>query len=87
MNDAARHRAARQRLSLDLAHALGNVPPDIAESALGRTLLAGALIDEAVALLLHDADWPEARALAAALVASTGPPTQSGAHGREPPKR
>jgi hypothetical protein len=86
MDDAARHRAARQRLALDLAHALGNVPPDIAESALGRTMVAGALIDEAVALLAQDVPWQDARSLAAALVASTGPPTPGGGHERGPPK-
>ena len=32
----------------DPAAALGNVSPDIAGSALGRTLVAGALIEEAV---------------------------------------
>ena len=87
MNDAARYRAARHRLMLDLAHVLGNVPPDIAESALGRGMVAGALIDEAVALLAQDIHLQEARSLAASIVARASPPTQGGGPDRYPSKR
>ena len=73
MDHAARHRAARQRLALDLAHALGNVPPDIAESALGRAMVAGVLIEEAVALLARDLHWEDARSMAGGIVAKAGP--------------
>jgi hypothetical protein len=73
MDHAARLRAARQRLALDLAQALGNLPPDIAESALGRAVAAEALIGEAVALIAADSDWPTARAIVTGIVAATGP--------------
>lgn len=84
MNSTERLRVAKDRLAIDLAHALGNVPPDIAESALGRTMVADLLVGEAVGLLARDLHWQDARALAASMVAGAGPPAAWGTRGRGP---
>ena len=68
MDHAARYRAALAPFLFELREALARVPPDIAETALGATLLATALIDEACRLMRGQIEEAEAQKMLEELV-------------------
>ena len=68
MDHAERYRAALAPFIGELQEALARVPPDIAETALGATLLAGALVDEACHLMRGQIGEAEARNMLEELV-------------------
>jgi hypothetical protein len=64
MDQAERYRVALDGFSRELWTILADVPPEISETPIGRTMLATALIKEAVALVQeHDLDEPTIRAI------------------------
>jgi hypothetical protein len=71
MDRAERYRAALDRFSKELWAISADVPPEISETPIGRTMLATALIKEAVALVReHDLDEQAIRAILDNLVSA-----------------
>ena len=68
MDHPERYRVALAPFLGELREALGRVPPDIAETALGAMLLATALIDEACRLVRSQIGEAEARKMLEELV-------------------
>jgi hypothetical protein len=68
MDPAVRLLAIRARFARQVRDALAEVPPEVAESAVGQAALAGALVEAAAELLAEQADPAFARRVLAGLV-------------------
>jgi hypothetical protein len=76
MEPADRLLAVREQFARAVREALADVPPEIAESAIGQAALAGALVEAAAELLAEQADPAFARRVLAELVARWRPERQ-----------
>jgi hypothetical protein len=68
MEPADRLLAVREQFARAVREALADVPPEIAESAVGQAALAGALVEAAAELLAEQADPAFARRVVVGLV-------------------
>jgi hypothetical protein len=69
MDPADRLLAVREQFARAVREALADVPPEIAESAIGQAALAGALVEAAAELLAEQTDPAVARRVLGELVA------------------
>ena len=68
MDPLERYRRVRQRCEEALHQAIADLDPEIAESAVGRTTIAGVLIEKAGELMMEQMEPEAARALLRELV-------------------